>query len=357
MKQIKMLALLALAIAVLYGFVLLSERINAPKDDEKIAELLASAKGEGLPKEMHEHSEGEVCEHLGSEADGSHSCGSGSEIGLSQGADRNVLGPPDAKVKVIAVVPLGIDCHLQTIRILREIAKVEPKRVRVEIYDMSSPQGQRTLSRYGQHCASVFVNGKIDFTIKVNGKERNIYCQRQPNTPMSTYNSTDLIEVVHLELERAYKKGFDAKALQQLRARGKQIMMGISGIDFPQLDVPPGKKAKVVAEVLMPSEQAPFYRMFAETVKALKAVKDRYPDALAVRIFSLMTKEGQERLRQLQLFAPAIVINGKTLHEIPVPKKGKQIISTAFGQGSRLFTPSDVEKVVLYYLQKDEPKK
>jgi len=266
------------------------------------------------------------------------------------GPSGQQLGDPKAKVRVVAVVPMGVACHMQTMQILQEIAKADPERVRVEFYDMNSPQGQKELAKHGIHCATVLVNGKFEWKVKRNGKEQTVVCQRKPNEPMSTYYSTDLIEIVHQELQRQYGKGFEPAVLEKLRKKGRQIL-GIPGaMTLPEEPVSP--KAKVVVEVLTPSQQASIYPLFANTVEALQPLKKRYGEALAIRVYSLTTREGQARLHELNLSGPAVVINGKTVHELEEPGKGKRQIVTAFGSSSLQFTPEDVRKVVLALLKK-----
>lgn len=260
----------------------------------------------------------------------------------------NTLGNPDAKVRVVAVVPLGVECHMQTIQILQEIAKADPKRVRVEIYDMNSSKGQQELASHGVHCASVFVNGKNQWKIKQDGKERTVICMRKPNDPMSTYNSTDLIEVVHQEMARQYGKGFEPAVLQRLRVRGQQIVSGVAAT--PLLSEPTKGKPKVVVEVLTPSRQASIYTFFADAIEQLQALKKQYGDALSVRVYSLATREGQSRLQALRLTGPAIVINGKTVHELSEPGKGKRKVVTAFASGSYI-SLTDVKKVIVALLR------
>lgn len=320
MERFKVFILLVLAVAMIYGLSRLSERFS-PYQQSNYEET--SATKERQPEQR-------------------------------VGSESIILGSPEAKVKVVAVVPLSVECHSATVQVLREIAKAEPKRVRVEVYDMGSPQGQEFLARHNAHCASVFVNGQCDFTIKVDGKEKEIHCQRQPNTPMSPYNSTDLIEVVHQELQRLNGQGFDEKTLRRLRAKGREIVWGISGEETVSMDVPPGKKPKVIVEVLMPSQSLmvnpQVYQLFSETINTLRTIKKRYPDTLAVRILPLITREGQRRLQDLGLPGPAVVINGKVVHELFAPGKGKQAVITVFSHETS-FTPSEVEQVVLAYLK------
>ncbi len=251
-------------------------------------------------------------------------------------------GSPEAKVKIVAVLPPS-ECQAPTLRILDEIAKAEPKRVRVEIYGMGSPKGMQILQQHGATCASVFINGKTEFTLTSGGQTRRVICQKSPGM---SYQSTDLIEIVHMELKRLYGKGFDEKTLKQLREKGRQIVGG--GHGSLEMESP---KAKVVVEVLTPAQRGTLYPLFVETVKVLERLKGKYGDDLSVSIYPVVTADGQKRMRELNLNGPAVVINGKTVHEIPGANNKKRRIVTAVGAGERMFTPSDVAEVVTAYMK------
>lgn len=262
--------------------------------------------------------------------------------GLMFSPSGTVKGPKDAKVKVVAVIPPS-QCQAVALRVLDEIAKAEPKRVRIEIYGMGSPQGSKILRQYGATCASIFINGKKDFTITSGGQTRHVVCEKSPGM---SYQATDLIEIVHMELKRHYGKGFDERTLKQLREKGKQIVGGGHGVSEIE-----SSKAKVVVEVLTPAQQGTIYPLFAETVKVLEQLKGKYGDDLSVVVNPVVTAEGQKRMRELNLNGPAVIINGKTVHEILGPNNQKRKIVTAFNAGGRLFTPKDVAEVVAAYMK------
>ncbi|MCS7265210.1 MAG: hypothetical protein NZ805_10305 [Armatimonadetes bacterium] len=268
--------------------------------------------------------------------------------GLMPTPTGNVKGSEEAKVKIVAVLPPS-ECQAPTLRVLDEIAKAEPKRVRVEIYGMGSPKGQQILQQYNQSCASVFINGKTKFTLTSNGQTREVICQKSPGM---SYQSTDLIEIVHLELKRLYGKGFDEKTLKQLREKGKQIVAGGHGTTSME-----STKAKVVVEVLTPAQQGTIYPLFAQTVRALEELKERFGDDLSVSVYPIVTADGQKRMKELKLNGPAVVINGKTVHEIPGPNNSKRKVVTAIGSGERMFTPSDVAEIVVAYMKQAKGKK
>ena len=262
--------------------------------------------------------------------------------GLMPTPAGNIKGSPEAKVKVVAVLPPS-SCQFPTLRILDEIAKAEPKRVRVEIYGMGSPQGQKILQQYGATCASVFINGKTEFTLTSGGQTRHVICQKSPGM---SYQSTDLIEIVHMELQRLYGKGFDDKTLKQLREKGMQIVGGGHGAAVME-----STKAKVVVEVISPAQMGTLYPLFSETIKMLEGLKEKYGNDLSVSVYPVVTAEGQKRMRELKLNGPAVIINGKIVHEIPGPNKAKRKIVTAIETGSGLFSPKDIAEIVSAYMQ------
>ena len=114
------------------------------------------------------------------------------------------LGAPDAKVLVKMFAPLGIACHQPTVDLLRELAAAEPKRLRVQIFNVRDPATVGEANRERLTCATVLVNNRYQFTIPGGDKERKVEFTHKPNTEMSTYNSEDVPVVVRREIERIY---------------------------------------------------------------------------------------------------------------------------------------------------------
>ncbi len=313
-SSIGFVVFLVVAVGVIYGLSRLTSRVN---------------QSESLPPPVHEES----TEVQKTSTEGQ---------GLMPTPAGNIKGSPEAKVKIVAVLPPS-ECQAPTLRILDEIAKAEPKRVRVEIYGMGSPKGQQVMQQYGVTCASVFINGKTEFTLTSDGQTRRVICQKSPGM---SYQSTDLIEIVHMELQRLYGKGFDEKTLKQLREKGKQIVGGGHGAAGME-----SAKAKVIVEVLSPIQQGTLYPLFSQTVKMLEQLKEKYGDELSVSVYPIVTAEGQKRMKELKLSGPAVIINGKTVHEIPGPNKTKRKIVTAIGMGEGLFSPKDIAEIVSTYMK------
>ncbi len=328
----------------LYGLSRLNQQLNRTEDLSPPTQQEATVAQESHP-EGHQH---EGHEHEGHEH-AEHSAGSESVTVSFPGPQGQQWGSPDAKVKIEAVAPPS-DCQLPTLRMLHAIAKADPKRIRVEIYNMNSQAGQQVSSKYGKFCAAVYINGKTQFTLTSNGQTRQVICEKSPGM---SYQPTDLIEIVHQELKKAYGKGFDDATLKKLREEGRRIMTG---------SAPPGEEmvspeAKVTVEVLTPMQQAPIYNLFASTIRRLEQLKEKHGKDLSVVVIALSTYEGQKRMQALNLTGPAVVINGKTVHEIPGPNNTKQRIITAYGQSPRLFTPEEVVQVVEAYLKQSAKKK
>jgi len=72
--------------------------------------------------------------------------------------DNQVFGAEQAKVKVIAALPLRTGCQAERVEYLFKAAKACPDRLQVRFVDLKQPQGQEALKKYGLHCASVIVN-------------------------------------------------------------------------------------------------------------------------------------------------------------------------------------------------------
>ncbi|MGQ9461499.1 MAG: hypothetical protein ACUVTP_05075 [Candidatus Fervidibacter sp.] len=317
-SSISFVAFLALAVGLIYALSRITSRISQPEQPS-----------------------------LPSQVGTSYSTEPKTESVIAPVGEGRSLGSADAKVKIVAILPPS-SCQAPTIRILDEIVKAEPKRVRVEIYGMDSPKGSQLLQQYGATCASVFINGKTEFTLTSNGETRHVICQKSPGM---SYQSTDLIEIVHMELKRLYGKGFDEETLKALREKGRQIVGGGHGVS--ELSSP---KAKVVVEVLTPAQQGTLYPLFAETIKSLERLKEKYGDALSVSIYPIVTEEGQKRLRELKLNGPAVIVNGRTVHEIAGPNKTKRKVITEVGMGGRIFSLKDVEDVVAAYMEQASKK-
>jgi hypothetical protein len=114
------------------------------------------------------------------------------------------IGPASAKVLVKMLAPLESECHQQTAALLQELAKSEPDRLRVQIFDFYKPAGVAESNRERLHCATVLVNNRYDFAIKVGDQVRKVSFMHRPNTTSSLYNSDDVVALVRQEIARLY---------------------------------------------------------------------------------------------------------------------------------------------------------
>lgn len=76
---------------------------------------------------------------------------------------NKVIGDPDAKVKVIALLPVQVGCRDDIGLYLASVSRESPSMVSLRIVDMNSMQGARVMNEYEIGCAAVLVNGKSKF--------------------------------------------------------------------------------------------------------------------------------------------------------------------------------------------------
>jgi hypothetical protein len=129
--------------------------------------------------------------------------GRGELIRPGEGATTDV-GSPAAKILVKMFAPLSTDCHRETADMVLELARREPDKVRVQLYDMRSPQGRQEMQREGLTCATVLVNNRYQFLLSGPEGARKVAFTHRPNTPQSMYNSADVVALVNQEIERLY---------------------------------------------------------------------------------------------------------------------------------------------------------
>ena len=113
-------------------------------------------------------------------------------------------GSPKAKVLAKLLAPLAPDCHKKTSGLLVALATQHPEKLRVQIFDMFSPGGRAEMNRERLNCATVLVNNRHDFQIKVGDRVRKVQFVHRPNMPNSTYASEDVVTVITREIARLY---------------------------------------------------------------------------------------------------------------------------------------------------------
>jgi hypothetical protein len=108
--------------------------------------------------------------------------------------------------------PMRPDCHRKTADLLEELAAREPDRVRIQVFDMMTPEGRAETNRERLRCATVLVNNRYHFALSDGDAERNVQFHRRPNSPNAMYNSEDVVAVAEQELKRLYS---DETVLEQ----------------------------------------------------------------------------------------------------------------------------------------------
>lgn len=193
-----------------------------------------------------------------------------------KGADAEELGSKDAKVTVEAIVPIGPECQARTVRMLRALAKAEPKRVLVKIVDYTGEEGQDLVKARGTNCASVFVNGDYTFDLKVPGKpDRHVEFWHKPNDPDSLYRSEDVVDVVGTRLAEAYGTGLAEGVAEKVKAAGAPAKApAASSAPAARLVVVGAGKAAAQTLSELRKEQAG--RLLVVEVKADAAARRRY---------------------------------------------------------------------------------
>ena len=81
-----------------------------------------------------------------------------------------LIGEPDAKVKVIAVLPVSVGCKDHLGLYLAAIGRKHPSMVSVRIEDMKSEQGLRVMQQHNLSCATILINGRSMFDLPEGGK-------------------------------------------------------------------------------------------------------------------------------------------------------------------------------------------
>ena len=108
-----------------------------------------------------------------------------------------VMGPEDAKVKIVGMVPIVNPCHAATVAALKEVYEAHPDDIHLTLIDFQGPDSEewkQTLG--GVTCATVAINGKYTFDLE----GRTVTFQKKEGM---TYQPTDLKTVVEGELAKA----------------------------------------------------------------------------------------------------------------------------------------------------------
>jgi len=82
------------------------------------------------------------------------------------------IGEAEAKVQVVAILPVSVGCKDHLGLYLADVANRFPSRVRVTLHDMQSEAGRRAMQQYERKCAVVLINGKSRFELDGGRKVR-----------------------------------------------------------------------------------------------------------------------------------------------------------------------------------------
>ena len=112
-------------------------------------------------------------------------------------AETAVIGPEEAKLKVVAMVPVVNPCHAATVKALKKVAAEHPDDIQLTLIDFFNPaEAAKWKEELGVTCATVEING--DYTFELEG--RTVTFQRMEG---GTYQPADLETVIEGELAKA----------------------------------------------------------------------------------------------------------------------------------------------------------
>jgi len=106
------------------------------------------------------------------------------------------MGPEDAKVKIVGLVPIVNPCHAATVAALREVYEEHPDDIHLTLVDFRGPDSKEWKQKLGVTCATVEINGQRTFVLE----GRTVTFQQMEG---GTYRPADLKTVVENELAKA----------------------------------------------------------------------------------------------------------------------------------------------------------
>jgi len=105
------------------------------------------------------------------------------------------MGPEDAKVKIVGLVPIVNPCHAATVAALKEVYEAHPDDIHLTLIDFMGPDSSEWKQKLGVTCATVEINGKYTFNLE----GRTVTFQQNEGR---MYQPTDLKTVVEGELAK-----------------------------------------------------------------------------------------------------------------------------------------------------------
>jgi hypothetical protein len=107
-----------------------------------------------------------------------------------------VMGPEDAKVKIVGLVPIVNPCHAATVAALKELYEEHPDDIHLTLVDFQGPDSAEWKQKLDVTCATVEINGQRTFVLE----GRTVTFQQREG---GTYRPADLKTVVENELAKA----------------------------------------------------------------------------------------------------------------------------------------------------------
>lgn len=137
------------------------------------------------------------------------------------------VGSDAALVKIEAFVEPGNHCHLQTIQVLKEAAKVLPAKIHVKFYGTGSPEGAKAAEKAKIGCATgLVINGKKEFDVRRGGKPSKVSF----HGPLNMMPPDSLPLVLSQELRKAYGSHLNSQELAKVTAVIKKEMATSGGV-------------------------------------------------------------------------------------------------------------------------------
>jgi len=110
--------------------------------------------------------------------------------------ETKTMGPEDAKVKIVGMVPIANPCHAATVAALKEVYEAHPNDIQLTLIDFMGPDSMEWKQKLGVTCATVEINGSYSFELE----GRNVIFQKKEGM---SYKPTDIKTVVEGELAKA----------------------------------------------------------------------------------------------------------------------------------------------------------
>jgi HAMP domain-containing protein len=108
------------------------------------------------------------------------------------------VGAEDARIRITVV--LG-HCVASAMDEFVKLAEAWPDKVRVKCYAYESPEGAKIVSDHDETLACIFINGENRFTLKTDGKKRELHFHGPPG---ESYSVRDVVEVVRMKMLELY---------------------------------------------------------------------------------------------------------------------------------------------------------